>query len=187
MCMSDECCKYAAKVYNEMVEQAHTRAMNYYGAERVEMFLRNCAGGKFQVSTLAERLDVSGDDVYAVINGYRLSNDSDWRNEDDETEVYYFFSANDFNVYDPIGDLIEDENTQLHAKVEELREIIAESDDDHTETLQQLERAYNYIHSALQVIDGATLDSSTAVTVYTVRALLIAAVVGGANAQAVPA
>lgn len=75
---------------------------------------------------------------------------------------------------------------ELRQENDELRQIIAESDEDHSETLLELERAYNYIYSALQVIDGASLDSSTAVTVYTVRALLIAATAGGANAQAVP-
>lgn len=188
MCITDECLKHAVQVHGAIINKAHETAMNFYGGERVEMFLRNTPGGKFQVSTLAERLDVSGDDVYCVINSFKLQNDSMWRDKDDDSEVFYFYSQSDFAPPpDIIQDILEYElkserrvSSQLSKRVEELKQIIAESDEDHSETLQELERAYNYIYSALQVIDGASVDSSTAVTVYTVRALLIAAARGQA-------
>lgn len=167
MCMSDECCKYAAQVHSEIFQQAHVAAMQEPAdARRVLVYLRGCLAGRFQVSTLSDKLNVAGDIIYSVINALELDNDRDYKHEEDET--YFFFNVDTFT----------------DARVAELRQIINESDEEHAETLQELERAYRYIHSALQVIDGASLDSSTAVTIYTVRALLIAAV-GGGSVQAV--
>lgn len=109
-------------------------------------------------------------------------------------------------VQDRALDVVETENAELKAEVErltardeisqqiiqnmvnkidELHVIVSESDDDHSETLQELERAYSFIYSAIQVIDGASTDGSNLVKISAVRALLIAAVTGAS--QAVPA
>lgn len=79
-------------------------------------------------------------------------------------------------LYQPLQD--------AQQEIAELKQIIAESDEDHSETLQELERVMSFIYSALQVIDGASTDSSNLVKISAVRALLVSAA-AGVQSQAV--
>lgn len=120
--------EYAAKIYAEKRAIALETAMREpLPEQRILAFLQGVLWGKFQPSVIAELLDVPGDSVYNVIAYLELQDDV-FRN--DNEEAWYFFHADHFK---------EHQLELIKAKNQQLMEIIKESDEDHSDTLNELD------------------------------------------------